>query len=515
MMKRPWWWGVVTIGGVTAGQGMLGLAIATLNLQQLWTTLKLAWHRPLINLGGQPVSLRLILLLLLYAIILGVLARWFRALLRDRLLVGLRIDQGNRGAIASILSYSLAVVIFLLLLQSSGFSLYSLAVPAGALGVGLGLGLQNITKNFVSGTSLLVERKIRVGDFVEFGDRAGHVVEIALRATVIRTLDGANVVVPNSELVEQAVINWHYDNLAARLHIPVGVAYGSDPLLVTETLLNAAYAEPAVLSDPPPTVLFTGFGDSALNFELRVWVHGYEREPDLRSSLNYNLEYHLRQQHIAIPFPQQDLWLRNPESLLPVLSPQSNPHSPPIPTPDTSDRRPPLRSLRESLRQITYFADFSELEFRRLIECGYRCRLKAGEILFREGDPGNSFYIILAGTVEVFVEKIDKHLTHLEAGDFFGELSLMLGIPRTATVRAHQDTTLFTVNHKGFKQLLQTYPHVSEAIIQALASRQSELAARQEELRKLGLIQDAEDDSNPVIWMRRRVRNLFGLEKIL
>jgi small-conductance mechanosensitive channel len=514
-MKHPGWWGWVAVAGGRAGQDGWAWAIALTTPPPFWTTLQLAWNRPLISLGGQPVSLRLILLLTLYAVILGFLARWFRKLLRDRLLVGLRIDEGNRGAIASILSYSLAVILFLLLLQSSGFSLYSLAVPAGALGVGVGLGLQNITKNFVSGTSLLVERKIRVGDFVEFGDRAGHVKEIALRATVIRTLDGANVVVPNSELVEQAVINWHYDNLAARLHIPVGVAYGSDPLLVTETLLNAAYAEPAVLSDPPPSVLFTGFGDSALNFELRVWVHGYELEPDLRSSLNYNIEYHLRQQHIAIPFPQQDLWLRNPESLLPVLHPRPTPDLLLTPNSASSDHRPHRRSLQESLRQITYFAEFSELEFRRLIECGYRHRLKAGEILFREGDPGNAFHIILAGTVEVFVEKMDKHLTQLEAGDFFGELSLMLGIPRTATVRACQETTLFTVNHKGFKQLLHTYPHVSEVIIQTLASRQSELAARQAELRRLGLMQDTEDDSNPVVWMRRRVCNLFGLEKLL
>jgi len=142
----------------------------------------------------------------------------------------------------------------------------------GGLGIGVGFGLQEITKNLISGLTLLVEGKLQVGDYIEFDGLLGYIQEISIRSTVIRTFDGVDVVVPNSNLTSNRVLNWSYKSLTGKIRLSIGVAYDSDPVLVTETLLNSAYTESAVLHEPPPRVIFKGFGDSSLEFELWAWI---------------------------------------------------------------------------------------------------------------------------------------------------------------------------------------------------------------------------------------------------
>ncbi|MCT7962287.1 mechanosensitive ion channel [Laspinema sp. D1] len=474
----------------------------------------LSWFTTPIPLGNYSVSISAMLQLIIWVCIVLFLSRALKKFLKYRLLVKLGIDEGNREAMATIISYSSSMLGLIIVLQSTGFNLGSLLVIAGGLGVGIGFGLQEVTRNFISGLTLLIERKLKVGDFIEFDGMSGYVKEVSLRSTLIRTRDGGDVVVPNSKLVENKVLNWSYDSFHARIQIPVGVAYNSDTVLVTETLLNAAYMEPAVLHDPPPKVLFKNFGDNALNFELWVWVNRIDREPFIRSSLNFIIEYNLRQNHITVPFPQRDLWIRNGEDLsrLGRKNFQQNGHRPEMITEPvavaTSNK--PL-SLKDLLRQVTYFQNFTDLELRQLIEIGHRKRLYPSQVLFQEGDPGDAFYIVLSGSVEVFVEKINKHLTNLGAGKFFGELSLMLGIPRTASVRALEETILFTIHHNAFQSILREHPELAEEIVQELCKHQEELAQRQQQLRTMGLLDATEDDKNPVVWVRKRLQNLFHL----
>ncbi|NEP09763.1 MAG: mechanosensitive ion channel [Symploca sp. SIO2C1] len=466
----------------------------------------------LFSIRGEEISIRDIIILIVWHLIVIVLTRALKNFLKKRLLVKLRIDEGNREPIATIISYTIGTLGILIVLQANGLDFSSVAVIAGGLGVGIGFGLQDVTKNFVSGFTLLFERTIKVGDFVEFDGLSGYVTTISLRTTLIRTREGGYVVVPNSNIVESKVLNWSYDSYIARIHIPVGVDYGSDPVIVTETLLKSAYMEPAVLYDPAPLVIFRGFGDSSLDFELRVWVNRIDKEPDIKSSLNFIIEYNLRQQRIMIPFPQRDLWLRNPEVLHPIkLKRKNNQVINELPNQQFTEQPPKPLAVRDLLRRVSYFENFTDLEVRQLIEVGYRKRLRASDILFHEGEPGNAFYIILTGSVEVFVEKIHKYLTTLEAGKFFGELALILGIPRTATVRAIEDTMLFVINKNGFEKLLHEHPELSEVIVQELGQHQEELVQRQQELRKLGLVDQEEDDKNPVVWVRKRLNNLFGL----
>jgi potassium efflux system protein len=469
----------------------------------------------LLTLVGAQITPLLIVQLTVSLIFVFFISRSLKNFLKRRLLVQLKIDEGNREALSTIISYCTGLLGLIIVLQSAGFKLTSLAVIAGGLGVGIGFGLQEITKNFISGITLLLERTIKIGDFVEFDGLSGYVKEVSLRATIIRTRDGGDVVVPNSKLVENRLLNWSYDSYTARIQIPVGVAYGSDTVLVTETLLNCAYMEPAVLHDPSPRVVFRSFGESSLDFELWVWVSRIDQEPFIKSSLNFLIEYQLRHNGITIPFPQRDLWLKNPETLVSFPSQQSveqqeeTQKSSAEPAQVMVSQKP--LALKDLLRKVTYFQSLTDIEFRQLIEIGYRKRLYASEVLFREGDPGDAFYIVLSGSVEVYVEKINKHLTTLEAGKFFGELSLMLGIPRTASVRAQEDTILFVINNKGFEKLLREHPELSEVIVQELGKHQEELAERQKQLREMGLVDASEDDKNLMVWVRKRLKNLFSL----
>jgi potassium-dependent mechanosensitive channel len=484
-----------------------------IQLQQLLSTLLHFFTAPLFHVGDTAVSLSLACGILLALFAITFLVRVFKNFLRSRLLVRLGLDEGTRVAISTIASYSAGTVGFIILLQSIGLNLASLALVAGGLGVGIGFGLQDVTKNFVSGLTLLIEQKLKVGDFVEFEGLSGYVKEISIRSTLIRTLDGGDVIVPNSFLAENRLLNWSYDNYKARIHVPVRVEFDTDPLLVTEVLARVAYAETDVVHDYPPEVIFKGYGDSALLFELWVWINRIDREPQIRSSLYFRINRDLRLNGITIPLVQTEMWLKNPEVLLSHAQKlEEIARSQPQNTKDAitpQNSSMPQISLRDMLRQISYFQNFADLELRHLIEAGYRKNIVAEEVLFREDEPGDTFYIILSGSLEVKLLKLDKHIAIMKTGDFVGELALMLGIPRTATVQALEDTTLFAVNHKGFENLLQNYPNLSELITQEICKRQEELAMTQQQLKQLGLADTTEDPQKFTIWVRKRLRGLF------
>lgn len=463
------------------------------------------------KIGGATFSLSAILKLIICLIIVLFLTRSFKKILKNNILVKLGIDEGNRESIATLISYTIGSLCFIIILQTIGFNISSIAFIIGGLGVGIGLGLQELTRNFISGLTVLFERIIKVGDFVEFENLSGYVKEIAIRSTIIRTRDGADVIVPNSEMVDNRLINWSYDNFIGRIKVPVNIAYHTDPLLITETLLKAAYSEPNILDHPAPKVMFIRFGESGLDFELWVWINRYDHEPEIRSSLNFAIEYFLRKNNIKIPFPQYDLWIKNPE-VLPNFNVSVNSE---LNLQDNSHDHLGLTSeisIREMLKNISYFEKFNELEMRKLIEIGYREKLAKAEILFEENTQGDTFYIILSGEVEILVNHLNKHIAFLKTGEFFGELSLMLDIPRTATVKAVEDTILFVINRQGFQTLLKQSPQLSEIIIHELSERKQELSKREEKLRKLGLLDDETKNKNLVKWIRKRWQKIFNLE---
>ena len=197
-------------------------------------------------------------------------------------------------------------------LESAGLNLSSLAFLTGTIGVGVGFGLQNIVNNFVSGLILLVERPIKVGDRVEIGDLAGDIVRIAARSTWVRTNDNVVIIVPNSDFISNRVTNWTANDRRVRISLPLGVSYASDPAVVREILLSVVKAQREILDDPGPDVIFLGFGDSSLDFELRVWTEDSLRTPQiLKSNLYYAIFRAFSEGAIEIPFPQRDIHIRS------------------------------------------------------------------------------------------------------------------------------------------------------------------------------------------------------------
>jgi len=241
------------------------------------------------------------------------LANLFTFALRKFLLSRFPLQRGLPFAISKVTYYVLLVLVFLAALTNAGFELNKFALVTGALGVGVGFGLQNIVNNFVSGLILLFERPIRVGDTVEVSGLVGRVRRIGARSSTIHTFQDAEVIVPNSDFVVKEVINWTLSSLRRRVDIPVGVAYGTDPERVISLLIDLAAAHPAVIQNPKPEAYFLGFGESALNFELRFWTY-QEAWFQLKSDVAVRLAKALRDANIEIPFPQRDLHIRSMDS---------------------------------------------------------------------------------------------------------------------------------------------------------------------------------------------------------
>jgi len=228
-------------------------------------------------------------------------------LLSARLRHATGASSGALQPVATLVKYALISIGLVVILQVAGLNLSSIAILASVLGVGIGFGLQSIANNFVSGVIISFERPIKPGDFVSIGELKGTVLRIGARSTIIRTLDRVSIIVPNSHLLEQEVVNWSYGDELARLHVPVGVADGADIDRVRAELLGAAKAHPGVLLDPHPEVRFLGFGDSGMDFDLLVWTHDPPGQAVLQSDLYYLIEAALRRAGIATSSPQRTL----------------------------------------------------------------------------------------------------------------------------------------------------------------------------------------------------------------
>jgi small-conductance mechanosensitive channel len=237
-------------------------------------------------------------------------SRTLTVLLDKRLSKRRHIDPGLRYTIARLARYLFIVIGVLIALKQFEIDLTSIAVVFTALSVGIGFGLQFIAADIASGFILLFERPVRVGDRITIGDDEGDVQSINMRTTLVVTNDRIAIIVPNSRLVSQRVINWSYGDPRARVAIPISVAYSSDVKLVTETLLHAAEGVENVLTDPQPKVQFLRFGDYSLDFRLLVWTRSPSRHPQIRSDINYRIEKLFRDRGIEIPFPTQQFLLK-------------------------------------------------------------------------------------------------------------------------------------------------------------------------------------------------------------
>ncbi|MGI9591779.1 MAG: mechanosensitive ion channel family protein, partial [Myxococcota bacterium] len=266
-----------------------------------------------IPLGALEFSLGDVLTFVLVVFGAFYVARFVRFVLEEDVFPRVVMRRGVPNAILTTINYAILFFGFVLALGAAGVELSRVTLLAGAFGVGIGFGLQDVVNNFVSGLILLFERPIQVGDTIEMPDNVllGEVRRIGARSSTVRTFDGAEVIVPNGMLISNQVTNWTLSDRRRRVIIEAGVKYGTDPEQVLTILREAAAESENVLDDPEPLVIFRGFGDSSLNFELRCWIPRYEEGFSMRTALRVAIYAKLNAAGIEIPFPQRDLHLRS------------------------------------------------------------------------------------------------------------------------------------------------------------------------------------------------------------
>ena len=263
------------------------------------------------EIGNLKISIGNILLFFISIWLAVQIARFVRFILEGDVLPRLNLARGVPGAILSIMTYLIIGFGIIIAMVTAGIDLSSFALLAGALGVGIGFGLQDIVRNFISGLILIFERPIQIGDAVQVDDISGRVLKIGIRSSLIKTWQGAEVIVPNGILISNKLVNWTLSDQLRRIDIKTGVSYGTDVKLVMQTLLKCATDHQQILTKPAPYVLFNDFAESYLEFELRCWTSNYTDWIFIKSEIMLAIDEAFAREKIVIPFPQRDLHLKS------------------------------------------------------------------------------------------------------------------------------------------------------------------------------------------------------------
>jgi small-conductance mechanosensitive channel/CRP-like cAMP-binding protein len=364
----------------------------------------------------------------------------------------------RRYAVPSVLrDFAQAVVVALIVfgvLRQLGFDPISLAATGGVLTAVVGLALQGTIANMFAGLALPVEGEFAIGDWIEVGDHIGRIREINWRSTTIVTKDGDTVVIPNNQLIATSVTNFSRPTAAHRVWIDVAFHYRHPPNEVRAVVLDAVRGVPGVLAEPAPDLFINSFGDSAVNYALRIWIDDFLRSEPIVGEVRIRVWYAAQRAGLEIPFPIRTLVMPQAAATESV-------------------------GRTQALDRVDLFtcldADSRELVARGLVER----RFGAGEDIIRQDAPGNSLFIIDRGLVDVRVTANGAHrsIAQLGPGQFFGEMSLMMGAARQATVTAVHDTVCYELDQSAFRSVLDTRPSVMEDISTILAERQTGLAA--------------------------------------
>jgi len=293
-------------------ESVLGIQIST----------ELAWLNKGITIGKAKITILNVCYVIIFLLLIGYISRIIRKALQDEVLPRTRLDIGARASLVNVVVYSLWILAIYTGINILGIDLSSLAFMAGALGIGIGFGLQNTVNNFVSGIILLFDPSIQVGDMVQIGEDWGTVNRINIRTTIVQTFDNAALIIPNSQMLSNRVTNWSYKDPKVRRQVDVGVAYGSDVQLVRKVLLEIIHDMPEIMDDPAPRVDFSDFADSALIFRIRFWITSPEFWLTSPTELRFRIDEEFKKHGIEIAFPQQDIHIRSASGLEEILKPE-------------------------------------------------------------------------------------------------------------------------------------------------------------------------------------------------
>ncbi len=350
----------------------------------------------------------------------------------------------------------------------------------------IGLALQETLGNVFSGLSLQLQQPFEPGDWVRFGAHLGRVQGIGWRSTRLVTRSLELLDVPNAVLAREVITNYRGSAIGDELF--VGLSYDAPPNRVKEIVLRVLYHSGDVAKAPRPDVWVVDYGDFAVKYRIRFWMLDYSRQDQVRDEIMSSLWYALRRNGIDIPYPIRTLHLKQ-------ISEQSG---------RRDDRK---RDLVTALRRVDFLAELAEDELATLVPNLFEVEFGRGEVVCREGESGDTFYVVQRGVVEVYARQTggqETHVADLEAPAFFGEMSLLTGEPRAATVRAKSDARLLVLEREGFENLFRSRPSVAEAVSVVLARRQSELS----ELREQQTTAETEESQSRRLLLKMRA--IFG-----
>jgi small-conductance mechanosensitive channel/CRP-like cAMP-binding protein len=322
----------------------------------------------------------------------------------------------------------------------------------------IGFALQDTLGNLFAGLAIQVEKPFRVGHWIKVGEFEGKVQEVTWRATKLLTKSGQFVIVPNSVMSKDPILNHSEPTIPTRIDVEVGASYDAPPNVVKQALHEALDNAPMVLREPPPDVIVIDFGASSVNYRLRFWIDDFGRDNTARDQVRSNIWYTFRRHGIEIPYPIQVEYSREEKG------PRTPEH---------------LRQLADRLGRIDLFAGLDDVERARLAESCQEHLYGARERIVRQGDAGSSMFVVLAGQVRVTLEPSGQEVAVTPAGGFFGEMSMLTGDPRTATVTAIDDSTLLEITAERFRDLAVRRPGLVEHVSAVVSARRQGLAEAQ------------------------------------
>lgn len=389
-----------------------------------------------------------------------------------------------------VLFVAYAIVFLILLRTRGGVNLMGLITTSAVLTAVIGLAAQNSLGNLFSGISIQIEQPFTIDDWIEYSSYTGKVVYIGWEAIHIKTFDDELIIIPNLDMAKSVVKNHSRPTIRHAMKIDVGVAYNVSPACVREALMEVCREEPRVLTYPPPVIRLMNYGDSAITYQLRFFYNDFGISPDLRPAMMERFWYALRRHGIKVPYPIRDISLRHIERRFEK----------------TETQRLRAKALGQ-LANVPILKPLSD-ESRALLAEGLAVKNYGDdEIIVHQGDPGESLYILHSGSCNVEVSSGNRpasKIATLLPPAFFGEMSLLTGEPRSATVRAIGDTTVFAIDHAIFRDVLIAHPEVSEALALALAARQAETEGVVDRQRE-------EDTSSRASQFLTMIKSFFGI----
>lgn len=384
-------------------------------------------------------------------------------------------------------------VIVLVVLRRSGVDPFSLVTTSAVVTAVIGLALQNTIANLFAGLALPIERTLAIGDWIRVGEHLGRIREMQWRAALIVTRDGDTVVVPNSHLLSSEVVNYSRPSDTHRVWLRVGFHYRHPPNEVRRVLLGALRGAPDVLTTPAPDCFPVEFGDSSIVYALRYWISDFERENPIDGEVRARVWYAAQRAGLEIPFPIRTIVTAGG-----------------VPEHHAAQKETELAERLAALAGVDVFAPLEAADREVLARGMKRVHFGAGEHIIEQGEAGDSLYLIRSGEIAVHlaVDGARRQLARLNAGDFFGEMSLVTGEPRNASCTAVSDVVCYVIDHRAFRRLLDARPELAQDISAVLARRQMALDGQREGLSgEARARREAEAESN----LLDRICGFFGL----